>query len=238
MAGGPRPAAYRARDRQVGRHVDVYVANSRFTAGRVFESYGRDAHVVHPPIDADGFSPSSERSGRFLVVARLRPHKGLDLAIAAANEQGLPLDVIGEGSDRARLQALAGPTVAFLGRCRDAEVAAAMARCTALLVPGIEDFGMATAEVQAAGRPPIAFAGGGAPEIVRDGQTGFLITERSTSAIGAAMQRARREDLDPSALVASARRFDRSVFDASIRELVGVDVSVGEARTGDDRIVP
>ena len=234
----PVLSAYRARDRAVGREIDVFVANSRFTAARIAQSYGRDAHVVHPPIDVDGFAPSSERSGRFLVVARLRPHKGLDLAIAAANEQSLPLDVIGEGSDRARLQARAGPTIAFLGRCSDAEVAAAMARCTALLVPGIEDFGMATAEVQAAGRPPIAFAGGGAPEIVRDGETGFLVTERTAAAIGAAMQRARREDLDSCALVASARRFDRSVFDASIRELVGVDVGVVDARTGDDRIVP
>jgi glycosyltransferase involved in cell wall biosynthesis len=145
----------------------------------------------------------------------------------------LPLDVIGEGSDRPRLEALAGPTVRFLGRCRDDEVAAAMASCAGLLVPGIEDFGMATAEVQAAGRPPIALAAGGTTEIVTDGETGFLFAERTPAAIGAAMLRALREELDPGALVASARRFDVASFDGGLDALVAQALAdAGPSRPG------
>jgi glycosyltransferase involved in cell wall biosynthesis len=218
--GAPALAAVRRSDLEAASRVDVYVANSAFTAGRIHDAYGREAPVIYPPVQTSAFEPTDERSGRFLVVARLRRHKGLDLAIAAANRHDLPLDIIGAGSDRRRLERLAGPAVRFLGRRTDAEVANAMARCTALLVPGIEDFGLATAEVQSAGRPPIAFTASGAREIVQDGVTGFLVSERSVEAIGDAMLRAIREPLEAQALVRSARRFDQAVFDHAIADLV------------------
>jgi glycosyltransferase involved in cell wall biosynthesis len=91
-----------------------------------------------------------------------------------------------------------------------------MARCIALLVPGIEDFGMTMPEVQAAGRPPVAFARGGALEIIEDGLTGFLFDEPTVDSLAAAMARAAESDLDRTTLAASALRFDRSVFDAGL----------------------
>jgi glycosyltransferase involved in cell wall biosynthesis len=216
----PALAVMRRRDRAAARAVDIYIANSRFTAARIRQHYGRAAQVIHPPIDTAAVTPTRERSGRFLVVARLRPHKGIDLAIAAANRLGAPLDVVGDGSDRRRLQGMAGPTVRFLGRRPDGEVATMKARCQALVVPGIEDFGMATAEVQAAGRPPIALAAGGTPEIVQDGVTGFLVAERTAEAFAAAMLRSLSEVLDPAALRASALRFDAARFDRDVTALV------------------
>jgi glycosyltransferase involved in cell wall biosynthesis len=217
---GPPLALLRGWDRSAAQRVRLYVANSAFTAERIRRTYGLPAAVVHPPIETGTFAPSTERSNRFLVVARLRRHKRIDLAISAANRSGLPLDVIGEGSDLERLRGLAGPTVRFLGRLADAQVAAAMARCAGLLVPGIEDFGMATAEVQAAGRPPIALAAGGATEIVRDGETGFLVADPTEEALAEAMLRSLRRPLAPAELVRSAARFDAGRFDAAIREVV------------------
>ncbi|HEV7677542.1 MAG TPA: glycosyltransferase [Candidatus Dormibacteraeota bacterium] len=216
----PALALLRHWDRAAAAAVDVYIANSRFTADRIRASYGRDARIIHPPIDTTAFVPTRERSGRFLVVARLRPHKAIDLAIAAANQLGMALDVIGDGSDLQRLRAMAGPTVRFLGRRTDAEVAHEMARCHALLVPGVEDFGMATAEVQAAGRPAIALAAGGTPEIVRDGTTGFLVAERTPEAFAAAMRRCLDTELDTGVLRASALRFDTRRFDHDLTRLV------------------
>jgi glycosyltransferase involved in cell wall biosynthesis len=196
------------------------VANSRYTAARINANYGREATVLHPPIETRAFRPSAQRSGRFLVVARLRRHKRLELAIEAANRLRVPLDVIGDGPDEPALRAIAGPTIRFLGRRPDTEVRGAMARCTALLVPGTEDFGLTTAEVQAAVRPPIAFAAGGALEIVDDGVTGFLFDEQHPDAVAATMERASRRELDTRALVASAARFDRASFDAGLLAIV------------------
>ena len=225
---GPALEAMRRGDARAARDVDVYLANSAFTAARIERFYGRQATVVHPPIDTEAFHRTDERSGRFLVVARLVPHKRLDLAIAAANAAGLGLDIIGDGPDGARLRRLAGPTVRFLGRHdEDRSVREAMARCVALVVPGIEDFGMTTAEVQAAGRPPIAYAAGGSLEIVVDGVTGFHVAEQTPDAFAAAMRRALATELDPGALVASARRFDAARFDAAIRRIV--DEALGHA---------
>ena len=234
MAGwalAPGLAVLRRSDRAAARRVDAYVANSAYTAERIREAYDLDATVVYPPVDTAAFAPVTERSGRFLVVARLRRHKRIDLAVEAATRHGWPLDVIGEGPDEAALRRAAGPSVRFHGRLPDEAVARAMATCIALIVPGTEDFGMTMAEVQAAGRPPVAFARGGALEIVRDGETGFTFDEPTAEALAAAMRRSMADELDPDALVASARRFDRARFDAGmlavLESVLGRPVSIG-----------
>jgi len=216
----PALAAIRRLDERAARRVDVYVANSRATADRIARAYGRRAIVVPPPIETDRFTPSTERNGRFLVVSRLRHHKRIDLAIEAAARLSVPLDIVGEGPDEARLRRMAGPTVTFLGRLSDTGVADAMARCVGLVVPAAEDFGMTMAEVQAAGRPPIAFGDGGALEIVEDGRTGFLVREPTADALCAGMLRACGTPLDPTLLVHSARRFDARRFDRAMLDLV------------------
>ncbi len=216
----PALAMLRRADQAAGHRVDVYVANSRYSADRIERCYGRRATVIYPPIDLAAYSPVAERSGRFLAVARLRRHKRLEMALQAANRAGLPLDVIGDGPDARYLREHAGVAVRFLGRLPDEEVRAAMARCDGLIVPGIEDFGLTIAEVQAAGRPPICFAAGGALEIVDDGVTGFLFAEPRVDALIEAMRRARETTLEPAVLVDSARRFDRPRFDAEFAALV------------------
>ena len=224
---GPALAWFRRADRAAISRVDRLVANSVHTSERLRRIHGRDAVVIHPPIDVDSFPQTGERSGRFLVVARLRPYKRLDLAIAAAARIGVELDIVGSGPDLGRLRRLAGRGVRFLGRLPDAEVARAMAASAGLVVPAGEDFGMTMAEVQAAGRPPIGVAAGGALEIIDDGQTGFLAAEPSVDALAEAMLRARDEPLDPALLAASARRFDLPAFAAAIRSLVAETVGAG-----------
>jgi glycosyltransferase involved in cell wall biosynthesis len=216
----PALAILRRSDRAAAKRVDVFLANSQYTADRVRQTYARDAVVVYPPIDTAALAPGPERSGRFLVVSRLRRHKRIDLAVAAATAHGWPLDIVGEGRDEPSLRPGAGPTIRFLGRLTDEEVRRAMARCIALIVPGTEDFGMTMAEVQAAGRPPVAFARGGALEIVRDGETGFLFDDPTADSLAEAMERAMAVELDTDALVRSARRFDRARFDAEMLNVV------------------
>ena len=210
-------AVFRQIDRAASRRVDLYVANSRHTAARIRSVYGREALVVYPPVDVARFQPSTERSGRFVVVARLRNQKRIEVAIQAANLARLPLDVIGDGPERERLERLAGSTVRILGRRDDDEVRAAMARSAGILVPAVADFGLTLVEAQASGRPPIAFAAGGALEIVRDGLTGFLFEEQTPEALARTMRRALEVDLGPAPLLESARRFDLASFRAGVR---------------------
>src|SRR4029453_10219424 len=138
----PVAAWLRRRDRTTAAGVRRFVAISRFIAERIRRCYGRDADVIHPPVDVARFRIEEPAGDYYLVVSALTPYKRVDLAIEAANRRRSRLVVVGSGPEEARLRALAGPTVEFLGWRPDPEVAELYARCRALLFPSVEDFGI------------------------------------------------------------------------------------------------
>src|SRR2546426_4567825 len=154
-------AALRRWDRRTAG-VHRFVAIPRHTADRIRRAYARPADVTPPPVDVQRFEITDTADDYYLVVGALAPYKRIDLAVGAANRLRRRLVVVGTGPEEARLRALAGPTVTFLGWRPDAEVAGLYARCRALLFPAVEDFGIAPLEAAAAGRPTIALAPGGA----------------------------------------------------------------------------
>lgn len=223
----PLLASMRKRDLAAAEGVDAFVAVSQHTARRVRDTYGREALVVHPPVDCERFLPSPERSGRFLVLSRLVATKRVELVVEAVSRYELPLDVIGVGPELPKLQRLAGPDVRFHGWRSDDDVRRAVAASAAVVVAGEEDFGLVMAETQAAGRPPVAFGSGGALEIIEDGVTGFLFAEQTVDAVAEAMQRALARPLDPADLRSSALRFDRQHF--FHRFEAAIDLAAGAA---------
>jgi glycosyltransferase involved in cell wall biosynthesis len=215
---GIRPllAALRRWDRATSARVDHFIANSRTIAVRIARVYGRDATVIYPPVETDRYAPPpgtpEEPEPFFFLVSRLVPYKRIDLAIQAANALGARLEIASTGRDRARLEALAGPTVHFLGWISDEEKREKYARCTATLFPAEDDFGIAQLEAMAAGRPVVAYGRGGSAESVRDGVTGILFPEQTAEAMVDAMRRVQSQSWDRQTIVAHARRFDASVF--------------------------
>ena len=220
IALAPLLARLRHLDLEASTGVDSYIAVSRHIAGRIERFYGRQARVIHPPVETDRFAPSPERSGRFLVLSRLVRSKRVDVVVEAANRFSLPLDVIGTGPEQRALERVAGPTVRIHGWQPDGVVRRAMAESTAVVIAGVEDFGLVTAEAQASGRPPVGCAIGAAGEIIDDGLTGYLFREVTPEAIADAMLRAASGNLNTADLVASAKRFDTCVFESSIRAAI------------------
>jgi glycosyltransferase involved in cell wall biosynthesis len=203
------------------QRVDRFVAISRAVAARVRKYYGRDAAVIYPPVDVDQIRPRSEPPDDFfLIVSRLVPYKRVDLAVAAFNQLGWPLWIVGDGRDRAALERGARSNVRFLGRLPDAEVRELMARCRAFLFPGLEDFGIAPVEAQAAGRPVVAFGGGGALDTVRDGETGVLFAQQTPEGLADAVRRCADLTMDPLAIRAHAERFGADRFRQELGEFV------------------
>lgn len=194
--------------------VDHFVANSRFVARRIERYYRRPATVIYPPVDTAYFTPdpSGLDGDYYLVVGRLTPYKRVDLAVEAFNGLGLPLWIVGDGPARHKLQAAAGPGIRFLGALPRDEVRRAMRGCRALIYPGKEDLGITPIEVQATGRPVIAYGRGGAVESVRDGITGVLFDEQSADALGEAVSRAAGLAFDSEAIRANALQFGEDVF--------------------------
>jgi glycosyltransferase involved in cell wall biosynthesis len=200
-------------DRVAADRVDHFIAISNEVSGRIQRHYRRDSEVIYPPVDVDRIRPSRKPPEDFyLVVSRLVPYKRIDLAVQAANRTGRRLLVVGRGPEERRLRAMAGPTVEFLGWRSDEEVADLMARCRAFLFPGYEDFGIAPVEVQAAGRPVIAYARGGALDTVVDGKTGLFFQEQTAEAMADAMLDLDGQRLDPSVCRANAERFSAETF--------------------------
>ena len=146
-------------------NVTRYVAASHAVADRIRRHYSREAEVVWPPVRLDSIVPDHRPPDDFyLMVGGFVPYKAEGIAIEAFRGLDRRLVVAGDGPSRARLQENAPPNVEFRGRVSDSELADLFARCRALVHPQHEDFGICAVEAQAAGRPVIAYAEGGARE--------------------------------------------------------------------------
>lgn len=215
----------RTADRKAAGRVTQFIANSNAVRDRIRNVYDRDAQVVYPPIDTERFKPKNpvEPEDWYLVVSRLVPHKWIDRAVRGCTAANVPLKVIGSGRAEADLRAMAGPTIEFLGELADADVVDHMQRCKALILPGIEDFGMTAVEAQAAGRPVIAARGGGALETVVDGQTGWHFSTTDESELVALLLQS--TEWDTSKIQKHAAGFGKNAFEAQIRQIVEDTVS-------------
>ena len=176
-------------DRATAPRVHRFLANSAHVAGRIARYYNRRATILHPPVDTGFFTPGGDRPGdRFLVVSALVPYKRIDTAIRAAAHLGVPLTIIGTGPDEARLRAMAGTGVTFLGQVDDQQLRDAYRHARALVLPGEEDFGIAPVEAMACGCPVIALGRGGVVETVDHDRTGLLVDQDTPEAFSQAMR--------------------------------------------------
>jgi glycosyltransferase involved in cell wall biosynthesis len=224
-------------DEASSRQPDHFVANSKVVAQRIRQAYGRSAEVIHPPIDIDRFHPSDEQEDYYVVLARLASYKRIDLAVQACSELGKKLFVIGDGPDRLRLEAGAGPSVKFLGRASDRDVEYLVSRCRALLFPGEEDFGMAPLEVAAAGRPTIAYRAGGAVETILESITGMFFDEQTPEALGNAIEQFERREWPTEILRRHSEGFSVQVFQDRFRSFLNrIGAPVGRANF-DSRLI-
>jgi glycosyltransferase involved in cell wall biosynthesis len=220
LALRPLIAALRRWDYAAAQRVDHFIAISTEIQARVKAYYRRDSTIIYPPVDTERFQLSSSVEDYFLVVSRLIPYKRIDLAVQAATRLGVPLKVGGKGRDLDRLREMAGPTVEFLGYVPDDQLPDLMARCKAFIFPGLEDFGITPVQAQAAGRPVIAYAGGGALDTVIPGKTGMLFDEITVESLITAMQSFDTHEYDPTVLRTHAEQFDTQIFNRKIAEYV------------------
>ncbi|MCB0173137.1 MAG: glycosyltransferase [Anaerolineae bacterium] len=202
--------------------VDHFIAISKDIQTRIKKYYGRDSVIIYPPVDTGRFRPvkGEPQSDYYLIVSRLIPYKRIDLAVQALSRLNRRLIIVGDGRDRAQLEQLAGPTVEFKGRLPWDDVVELMANCRAFLFPGFEDFGIAPVEAQAAGRPVIAFARGGALDTVIEHETGLFFHEQTVECLMATIEQFETMAFDPASARANAERFSNERFKQQLSQFI------------------
>jgi glycosyltransferase involved in cell wall biosynthesis len=200
-------------DREAAKRVTHYIAISELSRERIRAYFGREASVIHPPVEVERFS-IGEPEDFFLIVTELVRHKRVELALEAARRAGRSIKVVGTGPELSRLASLYAGTADFLGRVGDPELAQLYSRCLAYVMPNIEEFGISAVEAQAAGRPVLAAHGGGARETVVDGETGVLVEPGDVDALAAALHNTDFRSFSPEAIRGQAQRFSREAFQA------------------------
>lgn len=223
-------ARMRRWDLAASRKVDSYIANSLLTQERIKRYYGRESVVIHPPVETERFH-IGQPGNTLLVVSEIVDHKRVHVALEAARRAKAPIAIVGSGPDHAALSA-AYPEARFLGRASDQELVELYASARAVIVPSMEEFGITAVEAQAAGRPVIAAAAGGALETVIDGQTGLLATLDDPDSFANAIGRIDSLDLQPQRARENAERFSVAEF----RRRISAHVESLRPRGGSGRL--
>jgi glycosyltransferase involved in cell wall biosynthesis len=228
---------HRRNDLAAAARVTQFIASSRLGQERIARYWGREAPVVHPPVDTERFSIGTPED-YFLVVAEMVRHKRVELALEAARRARVPIKVVGAGPERKRLMALYGDHAMFLGRVPDDRLAELYASARAFVLPNVEEFGMAAVEAQAAGRPVLAVGAGGALETVVDGVTGVHVPPGDVDALAEAMAGEDFGRFSPETIRANADRFSTAHFRERFPAAVAAAVRERSGEAASRLIVP
>ncbi len=205
-------------DQLSSARVDHLLCNSQFVAKRIAKYYRREATVIYPPVDVPAQQPQRQPDDFYLIAGRHVPYKRVDLVVETFNANRKRLIVAGDGPERAKLQAKAGPNIEFLGEVSRPQLEQLFSRARALLFPPLEDFGIVPVEAQAYGCPVIAFGRGGALETVKAEQTGVFFAEQTLSSLDAAIQRFESLNFNPAVLYQHASSFAVARFNRQLQD--------------------
>jgi glycosyltransferase involved in cell wall biosynthesis len=204
--------------------VDVFVANSKNVAARIWKFYRRKSIVIYPPVSLDSI-PKVKKQDYYLIVSRIVGAKGLDLAVNAAIKLNLKLKIAGEPAgyytEYQTLQKLAAKNIEFVGRVSEKEKVKLYAGAKAFFALSTdEDFGITPVEAMLAGTPVIAFKGGGYTETVIDGKTGVFFTEPTVESLVSAIQKFQNLKISSIDCISQAKKFSKEIFIQKIKKLV------------------
>lgn len=223
-------------DKIASQRPDFYLAISENVRQRIKKYYGRDAKVAYPPVSLGfrvqglGSRENAKKANAkpytlvprpyFLIVSRLVPYKRIDIAVEAFNKLGWTLKIVGIGSEMEKLKKMARPNIEFLGELTEEELLGYYQNCQALIFPGEEDLGLVPIEVQACGKPVIAYKGGGALETVVKGVTGEFFYPQEAGALTKVLKTLQTDKYRPEDCWENAKRFNQEGFKKEFQEIV------------------
>lgn len=214
----------RRADLKAAQNPDYYVTISEYAKEAIKQSYGREAVIVHPPVEIKDFQKhqNKEIEDFFIVTSRQVNWKRIDLAVKACLMTQRKLVVIGEGPEHRKLMKLAKNSglVEFLPVMKKEELAKYLAKAKGYLFPSLEPFGIAPVEALAAGCPVIAYGEGGARDYVKDGKNGLLFEKQTAKSLAEAILRFERLKFNRSRVAKTATEFNETRFDKELKDFI------------------
>ncbi len=210
--------------------IDAMACNSRFVQQRIRRYYGREATVIHPPVQIPTQAPIRRPDDFYLLVSRAVPYKRLDLAIEAFRTSGRKLVVVGEGPDSAGLKAQAASNISFRGWVDRPQLEALYNSARALIFPGLEDFGIVPVEAQAYGCPVVAFGQGGVLDSVLQEETGMFFQAQTVASLNQTLTQFETRDWNPAHLHQHALGFAPEHFQRKLKAFVDEHYAAFQAR--------
>jgi len=216
-------------DYAAAQKPDIIITNSNFIAEKIKQYYGREALVIYPPADTKKFyykpAPAIETiQPYYLAVGRLLHYKKFDLIIDAFAQLGLPLKIVGTGPEKqnleSRIKNLNAKNITLMGFVDDNELHQLYIGAKALVFPHIEDFGLVAAEAQACGLPVIAYAAGGATEIVEPNVTGLFFAKQTPQSLIEAVHKFETIKLNRKAISRHAQKFSKEKFKKRFADVI------------------
>ncbi|HEX9728935.1 MAG TPA: glycosyltransferase family 4 protein [Gemmatimonadales bacterium] len=217
--GGWDVSSYLSTDRLYHGHLHISEYSRRVNG----HTTRANAHVIYGGIDIEKFAPPGDgrtRAGA-VFVGRWLPHKGLNYLVEGT-PPAMPLEIIGQAyherfaADVRRLAA--GKAIRFREDCDDEALVAAYRRAACVVLPSVyrdlygqetrvpELLGQTLLEGMACGAVPVCTDVASMPEIVTDGQNGFVVPPNDASALGDRLTWIAAHPDEAAALGAAARR--------------------------------
>lgn len=220
---------------------DYIIANSRYTQKRVAKYYRRESEIIYPPVVSNQQPATSNQKNvqekvtscellvtdYFLIVSRLSPYKKVDVAVEAFNKLGLPLVIIGQGSQEKYLRKIAGENIKILGWQDDETTRKYFQNARAFIFPCEDDFGIAPVEAMAHGVPVVAIRKGGVLETVQEGITGEFFDAQTPEVLADGIRRfmLNENKYDKNVIKARAAEFSEERFRKEMGEYVNKIIS-------------
>ena len=223
----------RKADLKSAQRPDYFVTISEYAKEQIKKYYGRDAVVIHPPVEVDDFRAKEKTrkiklengfdlGSAYITTSRQVNWKRIDLAVKAAQMTQRHLVVVGEGPEHKKLVKMAegSKLVQFLPLMKKEKLAKYLGEAKGYLFPSLEPFGIAPVEALAAGCPVIAFGEGGAKDYVKDGKNGVLFEQQTAKSLAEAILRFEKMKFDREKVARTADKFSLERFDREILSFV------------------
>ncbi|MCC6405153.1 MAG: glycosyltransferase [Candidatus Yanofskybacteria bacterium] len=213
-------------DVAAAQRPDELIAISATAAARISKYYRRSAIVVPPPTRSAPLPVAASAPAHpfFLIVARLVPHKSLELVVDAFAKLKYQLVIVGDGPLRRRLSRRARANITFAGAVSDEQLDELYATCQAVVVPNEEDWGLTAVEAMMHGKPVLALRRGGATETVIEGLTGEFFDDPIPEALADGIKRIRTNihTYDAERIRTHADQWNSERFERRMRTLIEV----------------